>query len=80
MALIEPNEKKRKRDIVAKKIFKAVHPFDWLIAVAAIIIFAKLNFAELTTVDIIYIVTFVVWAILFALRIFIVLRQNGGGS
>ena len=62
-----------------KKIYKAVHPFDWLIAVAALIIFAKLDFAALTTVDIIYLVTFVVWAVLFALRIIIVLRGEKPG-
>ena len=63
--------------MLAKRIFKAVHPFDWLIAVAAAIIFAKLDFADLTAIDIVYLVTFVIWGILFALRIFIVLRQNG---
>ena len=59
-----------------KKIFKAVHPFDWLIAVAAVIILAKMNFADLSTVDIIYLVTFIIWLILFILRIVIVLKKD----
>ena len=63
-----------------KKIFKAVHPFDWLIAVAAVIILAKMDFAALETVDIIYLVTFVIWFVLFALRIIIVLRQDARGG
>ena len=65
---------------MAGKIFKAVHPFDWLIAVAAVIILAKMDFAALETVDIIYLVTFVIWFVLFALRIIIVLRQDARGG
>ena len=58
-----------------KKIFKAVHPFDWLIFLAALVIFGKLDFDALSTVDIIYLVTFVLWFVMFALRIAIVLRR-----
>ena len=60
---------------MAKKIFKAVNVLDWLIAAAALYIIANMDFANLTTVNIIYLVTFVIWLVLFALRIVIVVRR-----
>ena len=61
---------------LVSRIFKAVHPFDWLIAVAAVIILAEMDFAALTTINIIYLVTFVIWFVLFVLRIVLTLRRS----
>ncbi len=61
---------------MAGKIFKAVHPFDWLIAVAAVWLLKTVDFDNLSAVNIIYLVTFAIWAVLFALRIVIVVKND----
>ncbi len=51
--------------------------FDYLILVAAIYMFSHFDYSNLDTVQIIYIVTFVLWFVMLAVRI-IILYKNGG--
>ena len=51
--------------------------FDYFIIIAAFYMFSHLDFANLDTVQIVYIVTFVLWFIMLAVRVFI-LYKNGG--
>ena len=54
---------------------EALRPVDCLIFVAAVILFTQLDYSALTTVDIIYIATFVIWMLLFAVRVFLLCRK-----
>ena len=49
---------------------------DCLIFVAAVILFTQMNYAELTTIDIVYIATFAIWMVLLAIRIFLLARKG----
>jgi len=51
--------------------------FDYFILIAAVFMFSRLDFANLDIVQIVYVVTFVLWFIMLAVRIFI-LYKNGG--
>ncbi len=54
---------------------EALRPMDCLIFVAAVILFTQMDYAELTTVDIIYIGTFVIWMLLLLVRIYLLSRK-----
>ena len=51
--------------------------FDYLIIIAAFYMFSNFDYNNLDTVQIVYIVTFVLWFIMLAVRVFI-LYKNGG--
>ena len=51
--------------------------FDYFVLIAAVFMFSHIDFANLDTVEIVYLVTFVLWFIMLAVRIFI-LYKNGG--
>ena len=55
---------------------QALRPMDCLIFVAAVILFTQMNYAELTTIDIVYIATFAIWMVLLAIRIFLLARKG----
>ncbi len=57
---------------------EALRPMDGLIFVAAIILFTQLDYAELTTVDMIYIGTFIIWMLLFCVRVYLLSRKAPG--
>lgn len=56
---------------------KELKIFDYFILVAAVYMFSHLDFSNLDTVQIVYLVTFVLWFIMLAVRVFI-LYKNGG--
>ena len=58
-------------------IKKELKVFDYLIIIAAFYMFSRLDFANLDIVQIVYVVTFVLWFIMLAVRVFI-LYKNGG--
>jgi len=51
--------------------------FDYFIIIAAFYMFSHLDFANLDTVQIVYIVTFVLWFIMLAVRVFILYKNEG---
>ncbi len=62
-------------------IRKAVGPLDIVIAIGAIYVFLKMDYANVDTVDYIYMVTFGIWIALLFVRILIYrykAKQEGG--
>ena len=51
--------------------------FDYFIIIAAFYMFSHLDFSNLDTVQIVYIVTFVLWFIMLAVRVFILYKNEG---
>ena len=58
-------------------IKKELKVFDYLIIIAAFYMFSKLDFANLDMVEIVYLVTFVLWFIMLAVRVFIIYKNGG---
>ncbi len=56
---------------------KELKLFDYFILIAAVFMFSHLDFANLDTVQIIYLVTFVLWFIMTAVRVFILYKNEG---
>ena len=56
-----------------------LRPFDCLILIAAVFLFATFDYDNLTTVDTIYMVTFALWFALLAVR-GVILYKNGKGE
>ena len=59
---------------------KNLNFLDWVILALAIFMFARMDYANLSTVNIIYIVSFGLWLIMLAVRIFIIYKNGGGKS
>lgn len=55
---------------------QALRPMDCLIFVAAVILFTQLDYAALTTVEIVYMATFGIWLLLLLVRIVILFKNN----
>ena len=49
---------------------------DYLILIIAVFMFSHLDYSNLSTVDIIYIVSFLLWLVLLFVRIFIIRRND----
>ena len=58
-------------------IKKELKVFDYLIIIAAFYMFSRLDFANLDIVQIVYVVTFVLWFIMLAVRVFIIYKNGG---
>lgn len=59
-----------------KTILKSVQFLDWLIIAAAVFLLTNMDYANLTTVNIIYLVSFAIWLVLFVARIYIIAKRN----
>ena len=55
-------------------IKKSLKPFDYLILIAALIMFTNFDYNNLNLIDKIYIATFVIWFIMLAVRVYIIYR------
>ena len=62
--------------LIIETIKKSLKPVDYLILIAAIILFAGFDYDNLEITDKIYIVTFVIWFLLLSVRIYII-HQGG---
>ena len=60
-----------------KLLKKALRPLDCLIFVAAVFLFYHMDYDNLDTIDIIYIVTFAIWFVLFLVRMYLLYRKDG---
>ena len=60
-----------------KEALKSVKIFDWFIVAAAVIILLRMDFSNLTEIDMIYLATLIIWAVLFVLRLVIVAKRGG---
>ena len=49
-------------------IKKSLKPFDYILLVVAAWLFSNFNYADLSTIDIIYIVSFTIWFIMLVVR------------
>ena len=58
-------------------IKKSMGTFDWLIFIAAFYMFSHFDYSNLDMVEIVYIVTFVLWFVMLGARIFITYRGKG---
>lgn len=47
---------------------------DWLLLIAAVCLFSNFDYSNLSTMNIIYIVTFILWFVMLCTRIIIVYR------
>lgn len=54
----------------------AMNIFDLLILGAAAYLFSRFDYSNLSTFDIVYIVTFIIWLIMLFIRIFIVYKKS----
>ena len=55
-------------------IKKSLKPFDYLILLAAAILFTNLDYNNLNMIDKIYIATFIIWFVLLLTRIYIIYK------
>ena len=55
-----------------KVIKDSIKIFDYFIMIAAVIMFAGFDYDNLNMIDKIYIVTFIIWFVLLAVRIYII--------
>ena len=55
-------------------IKNVVGKLDWLLLLAAVCLFASFDYSNLSTVNIIYIVTFILWFAMLCVRIYIVYK------
>lgn len=52
-----------------------IKPMDWLIIVLAVLLMGfKIDYGNLSTIDIVYFVTFGLWLIMFAVRLYFLSR------
>ena len=49
-------------------IKKSLKPFDYILLIVAVWMFSKFNYSDLSTIDIIYIVSFTIWFIMLVVR------------
>ena len=63
--------------ILLELLKRAMNIFDLLILAAAAFLFSRFDYSNLSTFDIIYIVTFILWLVMFFVRIFIVYKNGG---
>ncbi len=65
------------KEVALLEILKqALCPMDCLIFVAAAILFTQLDYAALTTVEIVYMATFGIWLLLLVARIVIICKKD----
>lgn len=55
---------------------KSMGILDCLIILAAVFLFARMDFANLSTLNVIYMVTFALWLIMLLARIFIIYKRR----
>ena len=63
-----------------KETLKSIKWMDAVILAMAVWILTDINFDDLTTINVIYLVTFTIWIVLFMVRLAIVyqrVKQNG---
>ena len=65
-------------DRLRRVLKEILRPFDCLILVAAIFLFATFDYDNLTTVDIIYMTTFGLWFAMLIIRATIMYNGKGG--
>ncbi len=58
-----------------KQVLQSVNKIDWLIFIMAVWILIEMDMNALTTVDIIYLITFAIWLVLFVVRLFLIYRN-----
>lgn len=63
-----------------KETLKSVKWMDGLILVMAIWILAGIRLDSMSTLDVIYLVTFSIWILLFLLRLFLIYRKVKRGE
>lgn len=49
-------------------IKKSLKPFDYILLIIAVWMFSHFNYSDLSTVDIVYMVTFTIWFIMLVVR------------
>ena len=59
-----------------KIIQKSLGKLDYVLLIAALILFTHFDYSNLVTSDIIYIVTFALWFVMLLVRIFIVFKNE----
>lgn len=59
-----------------KETLKSIKLMDGLILAMAIWILTDINYDDLTTMNVVYIITFTIWIVLFVLRLIVVYRRN----
>ena len=59
-----------------KVIQKSLGKLDYVLLIAAVFLFTHFDYSNLATSDIIYIVTFALWFVMLAVRIFIVFKNE----
>ena len=62
--------------ILLELLKRAMNIFDLLILAAAAFLFSRFDYSNLSTFDIIYIGSFILWLIMLFVRIFIVFRNG----
>lgn len=67
-----PEEAEKKRSLldVVKKIFDWVKPLDFVILIVGGIMLSRVDFANVTLVDVIYMTTFLMWFLFLLARIY----------
>lgn len=64
--------------ILLEVLKKAMNIFDLFILAAAAYLLTSYDYSNLSVLNIVYIVVFVMWLVMFFVRIYIVYKKNGG--
>lgn len=77
----EKEEKKKSPFDFFQKIFKWVKPLDFVIMIVGGIVISKVDFSNVTMVDVIYMTSYLMWFLFLLVRIyFIRLNRSVGGK
>ena len=59
-----------------KNLIKEIKPMDWLIMALAIYLMGfRIDYGALNTIDIIYLVTFTLWLVMFVIRLYLLSKK-----
>ena len=60
-----------------KNLIKEIKPMDWLIMALAIYLMGfRIDYGALNTIDIIYLVTFTLWLVMFVIRLYLLSKKE----
>ena len=58
------------------ELLKGLKPMDWFILAVAVYLLSRLNFGNLTTIDIVYLVSLSLWFIMLVIRLWLTRKAS----
>jgi|GEM_PF-2649126 cytochrome b subunit of formate dehydrogenase len=77
----DKEEKKKSPLDLFRRLFKWIHPLDFVIMIVGGIVISKVDFSNVTLIDVIYMTSYLMWFLFLLVRIyFIRLNRNFDGK